>query len=667
MSTPITRARIALRVSIFNWHNPDRLRELLDYLQAHPGAIDEVALFTQISGSALPLADLQEHARWLADVLPQFKALGLTAGINHLATVGHYDENLAHSLDEPWQRLVDISGAVSKGCYCASDPHVQDYIRQVYTALAKTKPDFIWFDDDLRLEPHGSLVQYPCFCDNCLAIFAQESGRTWRRDSLREAFRSGALEDRLSLRRQWLEHNRQYAARALKLMREGVDAVNPNLTLGFMSVEGSYSAYGMAEWTESLAGEKDLPVKCRPGGGYYDDYAPTGSLAKAHWTGRQVAFLPQKVTDIQYEHENFPYHPLRKSKAIFRDEIAMSIAVGCTGAALNIMGLTQDPLGEFYPYLDDALLHRPFFDRAAAAFGRSPNLGFWPGFSRDHSAALNPRADWFKTPLWGVDFSMFTELAEIGLPMAYAPEHAALAVLGRTSVLDLPRRELLKLQSGSVMLDGPALAELQEMGLGEYSGFSVRGAKEQDTFETFTDDPINGPFAGWQRDCHPTFFPDAATLLTPKAGARVLSDCVDFEQVSDGPCSGVFENSLGGRVAVMGYYPWILLQSLAKASQVKLLFRWLSRDRLPAYVASFHRAALWCRTQPDGKPAYMLVNASIDPAAGLALHALTGGAALTLVRMDGSEGSLPASGQDGPYSEYRMPVLDPWEMALLIA
>jgi len=249
--------------------------------------------------------------------------------------------------------------------------------------------------------------------------------------------------------------------------------------------------------------------------------------------------------------------------------------------------------------------------------------------------------------------------------MAYAPEQAALSILSRTSVLDLPRKDLLKILAGGVMLDGPALVELEEMGLGEYTGFSVRGTREQDTFETFTSDAINGRFAGWQRDCHPSFFADSAHLLTPHTGARVLAELVDFEQVSDGPCAGVFENSLGGRVAVMGYYPWILLHSLAKSMQVKSLFRWLSRDRLPAYIASHAKTALWCRTDANGNPAYLLVNASIDPAEELVLYALTDGATLTIMRMDGSEEPLQLSGQDGSYSIYLMPMLNPWETVLL--
>ncbi len=663
--TAITRAKMAFRVSIFNWDNPDRLEELLAYLGDHPGTVDEVALFTQISGSALPLATIREHARRLGAVLPKFKSLGLTVGINHLATVGHYDENLPHSLDEPWQRLVDISGVVSRGCYCASDPDVQEYIRQVYIALAETQPDFIWFDDDLRLEPHGKLVQYPCFCDGCLAVFSAETGKTWTRSTLRQAFRSGKLENRLNLRRQWLEHNRQYAARVLAIMRGAVDEVDPEMTLGFMSVEGSYSAYGMAEWTEALAGASDLPVKCRPGGGYYDDRLPAESLAKAHWTGRQVAFLPQKVTDIQYEHENFPYQPLKKSRAIFRDEIAMALAVGCTGSAFNIMGLTPDPLGEFWPYLDDVRTSRIFYDRAARAFGRSPNLGFWPGFSRDHSAALNLTQDWFASPLWGVDFSQFCELGEIGLPMAYSPEGASLSVLSRTSVIDLGREQVLKLLAGGVMLDGPALGVLEGMGLADLAGFRVHTTIGSDIFEAFTDDPLNGGYAGWMRDCHPTFFPDAAYVLEPVEGARILAEIADFNMARFGPCAGVFENRLGGRVAVLGYYPWILLQSLAKSTQVKNLFRWLSSERLPGYVHSYTKAGLWCRSDAQGNLAMLLVNASIDPAPEVLLNACTGGKNLSVVRMDGSETVLLPHTQDGPYSHYTLPPLQPWEAVLL--
>ncbi len=663
---PITKAKIELRVGLPQLMNPARLREMVAYLQKHPGMVDEVALFTGITHSPLPQSLIQERCEVIARALPQFKALGLIAGINHMTTIGHSEENPEHSLNEPWQHLVDIDGAVSSSCYCFTDPRVEEYIRQSYIALAKTGPDFIWFDDDLRLDSHMP-IRYPCFCDGCLARFTRETGKEWTRDALREAFRSGLLEEHLALRRAWLEHNRRWVADLLSIMRSAVDTVNPNLTLGFETVEGAYSGYGMAEWTAALAGNQYLPVMCRPGGGFYSDRTPLESLAKANWTGRQVSFLPESVTDIQYEHENFPYQVLKKSTTMFLDEMGMAIAVGCTGVMFSLDFMSDNPFDEYHPYLETQYASRKFFDKAAATFGRRKNLGFWTGFTRDQAAAMNPREDWFKSYLYNADFLKFNELTETGLPMAYTPEGAALTILSSASVLSLPRLALMKALSSGVMIDGSALVELEAMGLGEHTGFKVRGTQELNTMEWLTHDPLNGRFGGYLRDCRPAFNHDTTYFLEPLLGARPLSEVVDFTKTSLGVGSGVYENSLGGRVAVMGYFPWSMIQSLAKSCQIKALFRWLSSDQFPAYIASYSGAALWIRPDEQGRLGFMLVNTSLDTAHEIVLLALTGGINLSAMHMDGREATLTSAGKDGPYDRYTIPTLNAWEMVLITA
>jgi hypothetical protein len=663
---PITKAKIELRIGLPQLMNPTRVQEMVAYLQKHPGMVDEVALFTGLTHSAFPLSLILERCEVIARVLPQFKAIGLIAGINHMTTIGHSEENLDHSLNEPWQHLVDISGAVSRSCYCGSDPLVQEYIRQSYIALAKTGPDFIWFDDDLRLDSHLP-IKYPCFCDLCMAKFSREAGRTWTRETLWEAFRSGTLEERLALRRQWLEHNRQWIADLLSVMRSAVDTVTPHLTLGFETVEGAYSAYGNAEWTAVLAGSKNLPVMYRAGGGFYSDRTPLDSIMKANWTGRQVAFIPDSVSDIQYEHENFPYQVLKKSTTMFLDEIGMAIAVGCTGVMLSLDFMTDNPFEEFYPYLEAMYASQKFFNQAAATFGRRKNLGFWTGFTRDQAAAINPRDDWFKSYLYNADFLKFNELTETGLPMTYSPEGAALTLLNGTSVLSLPREALMKALSAGVLMDGSALSELEAIGLGEYTGFKVLGTRELNTIEQFTHDTLNGRFGGYKRDCRPAFNPELTYLLEPLPGARLLSEVFDFNKTNLGVSSGVFENSLGGRIAVMGYFPWNLIQSLPKSSQLKALFRWLSRDTFPAFINSYSSAALWLRPDTQGRLAMMLLNSSLDPSASMDLLALTGGINLTVMHMDGSEQALSSAGKDGPYDHYSVPALKAWEMVLITA
>jgi hypothetical protein len=660
------RAKISIRAGVGQWMNQKRRDELLAFVHQYRDVIDEVALFTGFTHPPLPLAEVESRAGVLAEVLPPLKALGVTAGINHLATIGHLDENLENSLREPWQRLVDFNGAVSASCYCTADPQMQRYVRACYAALARAKPDFIWVDDDVRLESHGP-VRYACFCDRCIATFSRETGTQWMRETLVAALGRGRRAERLALRKLWLAHNRAYIQRLLNDIREAVDGVRPAIPLGLMTGETSYSGYGFSDWAPVLAGRHKLPVKWRPGGGFYTDDVPLQLLDKAHSTGRQIAMLPSSLAEIQYEHENFPYQRLKKSVTTFNVEIAAAIGAGCTGAALNCLGIADDPADEFRSYFDGVRAWRTFFDKAVAAFGHSPCEGVWTAFTRDHFAAQSPDADWFAAPAWGTDLHYLNEIAEIGIPTAYARESARVAALSGDGCLDFSRKELLKLLGAGLILDVPALARLHELGLGELTGFSVRSRKDKDTIEVFSKDVLNGRFAGWHRDCRPSFYPQPAWRIEPLSPqARPLSEIVDFTPKHFGTASGVFENRLGGRVAVFGYYPWRAMQSLAKTSQLKAVCRWLSRDTLPAYASCYAKVALWCRRDPRGRPAMLLLNASADPLAVVQVHARDA-ARLELTYAGGRVGESLKAGADGPYGIFNIPQLAPWEPVILTA
>jgi hypothetical protein len=349
-----------------------RRRDLLKFMKAYRGTVEEMAFFTGFTHPNLPLKTIEERAALLTHIIPQFKALGLCVGINHLATLGHLDENLENSLNEPYQHLVDLDGSLSKSCYCSADPQLQAYLRQAYVALARANPEFIWVDDDVRMESHPADLKFGCFCDFCMADFSKETGCSWNRETLRAAFNTASRDQRQALRRQWMEHNRTYIAKLLAGIREAVDSLNPAIKLGLMTAEISYSGYGFARWADSLGGQNGVEVKWRPGGGFYTDDSPGVMLGKAHSIGRQAALLPASLTDIQSEHENFPYQKLRKSETIFLDEIAAYIGAGCTGTALNVMGISQDPFDEYRPYFDRIKACRKFFDKAVDTFGRSP-------------------------------------------------------------------------------------------------------------------------------------------------------------------------------------------------------------------------------------------------------------------------------------------------------
>lgn len=660
------KSRNSLRVHVGIWMDDKLRKELLERLVEFRGAIDEVAFFTSRTHPPLPRKVILERAAVLTRVIPEFKAIGLSAGINHLATLGHLDENLDFSLREPWQHLVDMTGTKSPSCYCAADPSVMTYIKDCYEALAKAKPDFIWVDDDVRMEGHGSPIGLSCFCKHCMTDFSTETGHTRTREELHDAFQKGSIDERLRLRKAWLEHCRTYIANLLAAVRSAVDNVDPKIELGMMTGEIEASGYGFARWAEVMAGSRGIDVKWRPGGGFYTDETPLSLLTKAHSTGRQAGFLPAAVKDIQYELENFPYQYLRKSVTAFNAEVASAMAAGCTGVALNILDITATTLSEAIPYLAATRDRRKFLDRLAGTFGRRPCEGVWQILTKDHFAAENVDGDWRHANSWGSSLHRVGEIAEIGIPMAYQREGAVVNIISGDQCLAFSRPELENFLSGAVLMDGQALVRLNELGLGELTGFSVREKLEKDTIEKFTNDPINEGFAGEERDCRPSFWQETAFLLKPAAAAgRILSDIVDFGPRSHGPTSGVFENKLGGRVAVLGYYPWRMIQTRAKVIQMRRLVRWLSRDKLPAYVDSWHKAVVWHRRDAQGRRALLVLNTSLDPTEGIRVRVLGKQESPMMARAEARGSKVDITDFDGVYSTVVLPPLSPWEPVLV--
>jgi len=102
--------------------------------------------------------------------------------------------------------------------------------------------------------------------------------------------------------------------------------------------------------------------------------------------------------------------------------------------------------------------------------------------------------------------------------------------------------------------------------------------------------------------------------------------------------------------------------SLAKSTQIKRLARRLSRDRLPAYVASFPKAPLWAREPEPGQVAPALLNASLDPADHLVLALRTEQGGIQVIDIACGRQIVGAATQEGPYRTFHLPGVGAWEM-----
>lgn len=660
---PLQKASVCFRIGQPIWSDETRFTELLDLFDAQRGVTDEITLFTSETHPPLPLEVILGRVPILQARMEAARARGYRSGVNILATLGHHEENLKNSLSGEYTPMTDPNGNVCRGSFCPNDPHLQAYIVQVYKAVASARPDYLWIDDDVRLFGHMPVMAC-CFCDRCVALFSKRSGKTFTREGLRDALGAGSLQERLSLRRAFLQHNRDTISELFTLIEGTVHKEAPGLPLGFMTGDRFYEGYGFDTWAEVLAGPAHAPVLWRPGGGAYREDHLDDFVDKAHAMGRQTAFLPERVQCIQSEIESFPYQRLKKSVHATALEAAAYIAGGCTGAAFNVMSQYDEPLGEFAPLVAGLKEARPFLDLLVSRLGRSAPSGIHSGWVKDTYAASNADGGWFGGP--GAP-GYCNELWATGLPAAYSAAHAPVTAFSGETLLALTEEELRAALAKGLYLDAAALTRLNDLGYGELTGFAVEKTLDVDCIEELTSHPLNESFAGRRRNCRQSFWKCPTHLLRPTApGALSISRCVDYTYAEVAPCCmGVFENNLGGRVCVAGYYPWEQLQNLSKASQLKSVMRWLSKDTLPAYVSSFHRVNVWARETQPGRHAIALLNAYLDPATSLEIQIRTEQDSLEFFDKACTRTVVRAAGRTRAYARFVLPVLPAWEVALL--
>jgi len=108
------------------------------------------------------------------------------------------------------------------------------------------------------------------------------------------------------------------------------------------------------------------------------------------------------------------------------------------------------------------------------------------------------------------------------------------------------------------------------------------------------------------------------------------------------------------------------MENLSKSSQMKNVFRWLSKDNLLGYIASFQKINLWIREPQNGKISLAFTNSSFDPAKDVMLMLRTENKSIKLYDMECSEAIIQSSGTDGPYQKFVIPYVDPWQIRLVI-
>ncbi|MDD6995480.1 MAG: hypothetical protein SPH68_05890 [Candidatus Borkfalkiaceae bacterium] len=429
-------------------------------------------------------------------------------------------------------------------------------------------------------------------------------------------------------REAWIKYNALRIGELYEIIEKTVHEVNPDIELGAMTHMSGSDGLNTDEWNEKLCSKTLREIRWRPGGGVYTDYSLPEVYDKANRISAQIRYLPESAV-IQSEIENFPYQSLKKSPSFTAFEAFIYQAAGCSGTAFNVLAKEEEAGEEHERFFKMAEEAREYGTLLTETFGQQPlcGAGFWWD---KNTASFSTEKSWncWKPVPSAVD------IHQIGIPYACASEHMSVFFFDGDTAFRIPEAELMKCLSKGVLLSADALDILNKRGFGEYTGFMLTGTFTKDTFEVETEHRLNMP-GEHRRNIRQAFdwsVKKTYTIEATSERAEYLARNFDLYQTERGMCSGIFTNRLGGRVCVEGMTPFDWCYSLPRSRHVKNVIRWLSKNTIPAFIDSFHRAAVWVR----GNAAF-IANMAMENAEDVRLCLKTKASAVSAVISCGSK------------------------------
>lgn len=146
------------------------------------------------------------------------------SGFGHGGMLSHEKES---EYVDKFISIVGADGRVAGCAFCPLDEKLQNLFYNSIKKLAEMQPDIIMFDDDFRL--NARRLYMGCCCEKHLEMFYKRVGKRIPRENMEEFLFTGGEN---FYRSEWLKCCGESLVEFAKLLRKGVDEVNPSIRMG---------------------------------------------------------------------------------------------------------------------------------------------------------------------------------------------------------------------------------------------------------------------------------------------------------------------------------------------------------------------------------------------------------------------------------------------------
>lgn len=544
------------------------------------------------------------------------------------------------------QHIVGANGKTSKVGICPLDPtFADDFVRRLAIVAKIAHPFMIQFEDDFELSNHVDSGSDACYCPLHLKAFEQETGKKMTRQEICAMFKHRTPEN-LALRQAFTKVCRESLVNLATKMRTALNEVSPETRMcecepGPTDIDG----YLSNSVCPALAGDNTRPIIRLFGTLYCSSRDPLSLMACTGHLLYSAEHLPAHFEKI-HESDTFPHNRFFMSASNLRALLYSVMSMGLTNSLIYAI-----------PYLD-----KPLDDTGY--------LQMYKDNAKRLEALIQARQN---CSLTGLYFPYTPEYASMTRTFQMMPEQTFAARLGfsyttlpqKTAVLAgqiaefLSDQELLDILSKGVLIDADAADILQKRGFGKYLGVKINPARQMRVYRQ----RILPRFASAEAGNDVYFFYAHVLLGDGKwraarkmvlEGAESVVDYIDHNDKTISPSITVFNNSLGGRVAVIASFLPNNQSSAILQLRMQLffhkLFTYLNGEEFDASITD--RPDIWClanRSADSRRLLVTLTNLSDDKQDGLCLHVAPcwNGKKVSELNADGQFVPLPVKAKNG--------------------
>lgn len=479
-----------------------------------------------------PIEEFERCAQAFLQIKKALSPLGISCGWWIATTV-------KAGYREDFQMFVKPDGTDHPFMICPLGKNYRDAFCESMMAFVKIgEPDFIFTEDDFQ-------IGNGCFCEDHLKGFEEFSGRFYSREEIVKAKNDGSD---LELVRKWREYSKSTLVGLAKTLREALSREYPHIPIGYMQTGATdFEGDSTDELVRVLAGEGNTPVT-RLFGCFYcggDPAEMPGQLFHPLYSRQHLG------DDINFLHETdtYPHSKFFTSEKDVKAMLGMVFSWGFDGSIFHCTATVEKTSDTASPYARVFHLEKERFKTIANLTRKCLVSGVEIFYDPFCNTAIAEEDAYY--PRWIKSISQFG--------ISYNTKESPVTFADDRFIRCANEDVLLKYLSKGLFLDGDGAKALCERGLGKYIGVDVGEdvfSQGKRMFDLGSQEYICEPFGSGTMPAANSWCPRGQGILRELTIAdencKTITELKNFSGEVIAPAMTWFENSLGGKIVVMG-------------------------------------------------------------------------------------------------------------------